>query len=328
MATRTIDPETLNALVGRVVGDFGATIGAALVNIGDRLGLYRAIAEAGPVTSTELAARTGTTERNVREWLAAQAAAGYVTYDGDGRYSLSPEQEEAFTNEGSPAFVCGGFQVVTAAVKSDEKVTEAFRSGQGLGWHEHHHDLFAGTERFFRPGYAASLVDAWLPALDGVVSRLEAGGRVADVGCGHGASTRADGPALPARRRSSASTATLRRSTRRGTPRQRPELPPTRRSRWRRRRRSQAIGYDLVCYFDSLHDMGDPVGALRHARAALGPDGTVMLVEPAAGDCARGQPQSDRTSLLRSVDADLHAELTVPGGRPRPRRPGRHRPPD
>ena len=283
MATRTIDPETLNALVGHVVGDFGATIGAALVNIGDRLGLYRAIAEAGSVTSTELAARSGTTERNVREWLAAQAAAGYVTYDGDGRFSLSPEQEEAFTNEGSPAFVCGGFQVVTAAVKSDEKVTEAFRRGQGLGWHEHHHDLFAGTERFFRPGYAASLVDAWLPALDGVVSRLEGGGRVADVGCGHGASTvlmaqqfphgtfvgfDSHAPSIDAARDAAAAAGVAVNTSF--------EVASA--------ATFPGDGFDLVCYFDSLHDMGDPVGALRHARAALGPDGTVMLVEPAAGD--------------------------------------------
>ncbi|GAA3629498.1 class I SAM-dependent methyltransferase [Microlunatus ginsengisoli] len=287
-APRTeIDADLLQELVGQAVGDFGAVLNASLVVIGDRLGLYRALADLGSSTSAELATATGTTERNVREWLSAQAAAGYVSYDGrsDGldRWSLSPEQVEAFTNADSPAFVAGGFQVVTGAAKGDELVTEAFRTGRGLGWHEHHHDLFAGTERFFRPGYAASLVSEWLPALPGVPERLAEGGLVADVGCGYGASTVLMARAFPrstfvgfdyhessitAARSAAAAGGVVANTTFEVAPAG--SFPGT--------------GYDLVCFFDCLHDMGDPVGALRHTRAALAADGVVLLVEPRAGD--------------------------------------------
>jgi SAM-dependent methyltransferase len=284
----TVDPEKLQALVERAVGDFGSVLNAALVVIGDRLGLYRTLAERGPSTAEQLAAATGTTERNVREWLSAQSAAGYVTYDGPvaesgaNRFSLSPEQAEALTDESSPAFVAGGFQVVTAAAKADEKITAAFRTGGGVGWHEHHHDLFAGTERFFRPGYAANLVDGWLPALQGVVDRLRHGARVADVGCGHGASTILMAQAFPD-------------STFVGYDYHAPSVAAAQAA-------TAAAGlanaefevaaadgfgpapFDLICYFDCLHDMGDPVGALRHARASLAENGAVMLVEPQAGD--------------------------------------------
>ena len=294
---RPLDPEVLNALVGQAVGDFGSVLNAALVVVGDRLGLYRAIAAAGSVTSAELADRTGTTERNVREWLSAQAATGFVTYDGDSgdgqaRFSLSPEQREAFTNEGSPAFLVGGFQVVTAAAKADELVAAAFGTGGGVGWHEHHHDLFEGTERFFRPGYAASLVDQWLPALTTasgarVVDVLARGGQVADVGCGHGASTVLMAKAFPSSTfsgfdyhdasietaRAAAESNDVSANTRFGVaPAAAFPAAPS------------GGGYDLVCYFDCLHDMGDPVGALRHTRQLLGDDGMVMLVEPAAAD--------------------------------------------
>jgi SAM-dependent methyltransferase len=284
----TVDPERLQALVERAVGDFGSVLNAALVVVGDRLGLYRALAERGPSTAVELAAATGTTERNVREWLSAQSAAGYVTYDGpvaDGgadRFSLSPEQAEALTDENSPAFVAGGFQVVTAAAKADEKITAAFRNGGGVGWHEHHHDLFAGTERFFRPGYAANLVGSWLPALQGVLDRLRHGARVADVGCGHGASTVLMARAFPD-------------STFVGYDYHAPSIAAAHEAAT-----AASVGnaefevaaadgfgpapYDLICYFDCLHDMGDPVGALRHARTSLAGNGVVMLVEPHAGD--------------------------------------------
>ncbi len=287
MTQQTIDSDVLQALVGQAVGDFGSVLNAALVVVGDRLGLYRALAENGSSTSAELAERTGTVERNVREWLSAQAAAGFVTYDGaadDGdHWSLTPEQKEAFTNESSPAFLCGGFQVVTAAAKADEKITEAFRHGGGLGWHEHHHDLFHGTERFFRPGYAASLTSGWLPSLTGVVAKLEAGGKVADVGCGHGASTVLmagaypasqfigfdyHAPSIDAARTAAAAASLSERLTFEVA--SAGEFPGT--------------GYDLVCFFDCLHDMGDPVGALRHTLQAISDDGVVMLVEPQAGD--------------------------------------------
>ncbi len=281
-----VDPDRLQALVEQAVGDFGAVLNAALVVVGDRLGLYRALAGLGSSTPAELASATGTTERNVREWLCAQSAAGYVTYDGPGpdgatdRFSLSPEQVEALTHDDSPAFVAGGFQVVTAAAKADERLTEAFRTGHGVGWHEHHHDLFEGTERFFRPGYIANLVPEWLPALDGVVERLRSGGRVADVGCGHGASTVLMAQAFPTSTfvgsdYHPASVDAAREATA-GTTNISFEV-------------AAADGftggpYDLITYFDCLHDMGDPVGALRHARTQLADDGVVMLVEPQAGD--------------------------------------------
>ena len=287
MTQRTIDPDLLQALVGQAVGDFGAVLNAALVVVGDRLGLYKALAESGSTTSTELAERTGTVERNVREWLSAQAAAGFVTYDGpadDGdRWSMTPEQEEAFTNESSPAFLCGGFQVMTAAAKADEKITEAFRHGGGLGWHEHHHDLFHGTERFFRPGYAASLTSDWLPSLTGVVAKLERGGKVADVGCGHGASTVLMASAYPASvftgfdyHAPSIAVASGAAATAGVADRATFDVAAA--------GAFPGSGYDLVCFFDCLHDLGDPVGALQHTCRALSDDGVVMLVEPQAGD--------------------------------------------
>ncbi len=163
---------------------------APLVLIGDKLGLYKAMADSEPVTPAQLAERTDCRERYIREWLCQQAASGYVEYDAaDGTFRLPPEQAMALADEDSPAFIPGAFQLVAAIVKDEPHITERFRSGEGFGWHEHHHDLFAGTERFFRPGYLANLVDAWLPALDGVVEKLSTGARVADIGCGHGAST-------------------------------------------------------------------------------------------------------------------------------------------
>jgi hypothetical protein len=187
---QTIDQAKLDEFMGRFVGDLGAAISAALVVIGDRLGLYRAMADGEPVSAEELAERTGTDARYVREWLSNQAAGGYVTYSPEQRtFSLTPEQSLALAQEGSPAFVPGAFELATSLVKDEPKITEAFRTGNGVGWHEHHHDLFSGTERFFRPGYAANLIASWIPALDGVQARLESGGLVADVGCGHGAST-------------------------------------------------------------------------------------------------------------------------------------------
>src|SRR4051812_25453317 len=184
-----IDDAKLNAFMGQVVGDMGATMSAILVDIGDKLGLYRAMADSRPITSVELAERTGTAERYVREWLSNQAAGGYISYDAEsGTFSLPPEQALALAAEGSPAFVPGAFQIIASLFRDEAKILEAFRTGEGVGWHEHDSELFIGTERFFRPGYNVNLVNNWIPALDGVEAKLHAGARVADVGCGLGAS--------------------------------------------------------------------------------------------------------------------------------------------
>jgi SAM-dependent methyltransferase len=279
----TLDQSRLEELLGRFVNDFGATGFAATVVIGDRLGLYRALAT-GPATAAELADRTSTHQRYVTEWLAAQAASGYVTYDPtSGRFSLSEEQAFALAHEDGPMYLPGAFQVMVAAVKDEPKVTQAFRSGTGVGWHEHDPDLFAGTERFFRPGYAANLVASWIPALDGVQAKLEAGAQVADVGCGHGASTLIMAQAYPhsrfvgfdyhqpsiQRAREAAAKAGV-------AERCRFEVAPA--------NAYPGAGYDLVAIFDALHDMGDPVGAAAHVRKTLAPDGTFLLVEPYAAD--------------------------------------------
>jgi SAM-dependent methyltransferase len=279
-----IDQARLDEFMGRVVGDMGAALSAALVVIGDRLGLYRAMADGGPVTAAELAARTGTDERYVREWLSNQAAGSYVGYDpANERFFLTPEQSLALAQEGSPAFVPGAFQVATALVKDEEKIERAFVGRHGVGWHEHHADLFSGTERFFRPGYAANLVSSWIPALDGVQEMLEAGVRVADVGCGHGASTMLMAHAFP---RSEfvgfdyheASIAHARAAA------SRDGLDGRVRFDVAAAKEYPGDGYGLVCMFDCLHDMGDPVGAAAHVLQSLAPDGTWLIVEPFAGD--------------------------------------------
>ena len=278
-----INEAKLNELLAKMVGDLGAAAGAALVVVGDKLGLYRAIAEAGAVTSAELAQRTGTHERNVREWLAQQATAGYVEYDAaGGRYSMTPEQQLALAVEGSPACVLGAFEVVGSIHRDEAKITDAFRSGKGVAWHEHDVALFRGTERFFRPGYAAHLVNAWIPALEGVREKLERGARVADVGCGHGASTILMAKAFP-------------KSQFVGFDYHQPSLDHAiaaareagvnGNTRFERAVAKDYPGtYELVAFFDCLHDMGDPAGAAAHVRSTLAADGTWMIVEPMAGD--------------------------------------------
>ncbi len=283
-AATTIDEGKLERFIGSVVGDLGATLNTALIRIGDKLGLYRAMADAGPLSPEELAERTDTAERYVREWLAAQAAGGYVVYDPEAEsYELPPEQAVALADEQSPFFLLGGFEMASAVIADEPKLADAFRSGEGFGWHEHDHQLFEGIERFFRPGYRGNLVSSWLPALDGVEAKLRAGAKVADVGCGHGASTLIMAEAYPestfagfdyhdgsidaARRAAGESSAAARVEFEVAGAKDYP-----------------GSGYDLVAFFDCLHDMGDPVGALRHVRETLDGDGTVMLVEPRAGD--------------------------------------------
>ncbi len=279
-----VDAGKLERFVLRAVEEVGATLNAALVVMGDRLGLYRALTGAGPLTSAEVAARTGTAERYVREWLNAQAAGGFVTYHpSEGAYSLAPEQAVAFCDEDSPAYLPGLFENALGSVLDSPRITDAARTGAGLGWHEHNEHVHDGCERFFRPGYNANLVDSWLPALDGVVGKLQQGARVADVGCGHGASTILMAQAFPnstfvSSDYHAASIETARRRAEQAgvDDRIRFEVEPA----------SAYSGedYDLVTMFDCLHDMGDPVGAARHVLDTLAPDGTWMIVEPAAGD--------------------------------------------
>jgi SAM-dependent methyltransferase len=279
-----LDAGKLEQFVFRAVDEVGATLNAALVVMGDRLGLYCAMAGAGPLTAAELAARTGTAERYVHEWLNAQAAGGYVDYDTpEDRYSLAPEQTAALTDEDSPAYLPGFFEIALGAVLDSPRIADAARSGTGVGWHEHNDHVHDGCERFFRPGYNANLIGAWLPALDGVVAKLESGARVADVGCGHGASTILMAGAFPRStfvgsdyHAGSIETARHRAEEAGVGDRVQFETSPA--------AAYGGEGYDLVTMFDCLHDMGDPVGAARHVLRTLAPDGTWMIVEPAAGD--------------------------------------------
>lgn len=280
----TVDADKLMAFVFKVVDEVGATLNSALVVLGDKLGLYRAMAGAGPLTSEELADRTGTAERYVREWLNAQAAGGYVEYSPlTGRYVLPPEQAVALTDPSSPAFLPGFFQIAIGSVIDSPRIAEVARTGDGIGWHDHVSDVHEGCERFFRPGYNAHLVAEWLPALEGVVDKLQRGAAVADVGCGHGASTLLMAEAFPAStflgtdyHAGSIDIARQRADDAGVTPRVSFERAPASSFPGR--------GYDLVTMFDCLHDMGDPVGAAAHVREALADDGTWMIVEPAAGD--------------------------------------------
>lgn len=276
-------PSKLDEFMGKLLGDMGAAATAALVLIGDKLGLYKELGQSGPLSSADLAQKTGTTERYVREWLAAQAAAGYVTYHATTqKYGMTEEQKLAFADDNSPACVLGAFHVLAAMFLDEPKVTAAFKSGKGVGWHEHSPCLFCGTERFFRPGYAANLVSNWLPALDGMMPKLTRGARVADVGCGHGASTILMARAFPQStfigydyHPASVECATAA-AKEAGVKNCKFEVAAA--------KTYPGTGYDLVCFFDCLHDMGDPVGAARHVRETLAADGAWMVVEPYAND--------------------------------------------
>jgi SAM-dependent methyltransferase len=279
-----VDQDKMNAFMMKFVQDMGAMAFAPTVIIGERLGLYKAMAGAGPMSPVDLAKKTGTAERNIKEWLAAQAASNYVTYNSKtGMYTLPPEQAYALADENSPVYLPGAFQLVSALMKDEPKLEKAFKSGKGLGWHEHDVDLFVGTEKFFRPAYAGNLVSAWLPALDGVVAKLQRGARVADVGCGLGASTRLMAKAYPKSEfigydyhpesidlaRKAAEKEGLGK-------RVKFEVAPAKSYPGR--------DFDLVAFFDCLHDMGDPAGAAAHTRKSLKSDGTWMIVEPFANE--------------------------------------------
>jgi SAM-dependent methyltransferase len=279
-----IDEAKLQAFVGQAVVDMGAAISGLLLHLGDRLGLYKAMAGAGPITSAELAGRTGTAERLVREWLGNQAAGGYVVYDpAAGTYELPAEQAMVVANEDSPVFLGGAFEAIASCYADHDVFAEAFRTGGGVGWADHDHRLFSGVVRLFRPSYAAHLVEDWLPSLDGVVEKLRSGASVADVGCGLGASTIIMAGAFE---RSTfagfdlhdVSVEAARTAAREAGLHQRVRFDVASAKDF------PGEGYDLVCLFDALHDMGDPVGAARRIRESLAPDGTLLLVEPYAGD--------------------------------------------
>jgi ubiquinone/menaquinone biosynthesis C-methylase UbiE len=283
MQTMTLE---LEQLIGKVIGDVGGTANATLVVVGDRLGLYKALAEMGPVNPDELAVATGTHERYVREWLATQAASGYVTYDpATERFSMTAEQTLVLADENSPVYMVGGFYAAASVSRDEEHLAEAFRSGRGMAWGDHHDCLFCGTEKFFRPSYVSNLVQNWIPSLRNVVPVLEAGATIADLGCGHGCSTLIMAKAYPNSRVIGFDY----------------HAQSIQHARWLAEEEGvenvefevgtaqdfpgvDGGGYDLVTIFDALHDMGDPVGAARRVRETLRPDGTWMIVEPAAGD--------------------------------------------
>ncbi|MFN8677702.1 MAG: class I SAM-dependent methyltransferase [Thermomicrobiales bacterium] len=284
-ATATpVDDAKLHAFLGQMVGDLGAAANAPLMLIGDRLGLYKALATLGPLSSAQLAAQTGTAERFVREWLAAQAAAGYVRYDAEAdTYAMGPEQAMVLADDDSPVFLAGLFESLYAMMVAEPKIREAFQTGKGVGWHEHHPCLFSGTERFFRTGYRANLVQTWLPALDGVVDKLQQGATVADIGCGHGASTIIMAQAFPNSRfvgfdYHDASITRANEAAREAGVEETVHFEVASAQDY------PGSGYDLVASFDCLHDMGDPVGAARHVRETLAADGTWLIVEPFAND--------------------------------------------
>jgi len=278
-----IDMSKLNAFIGQFVGDLGASVHAGMVVIGERLGLYKALAE-GPANAAELAKKTKTDERYLREWLSSQAAGGYVSYDEKtSKFSLSKEQAFTLADENSPAYLPGAFQLALGSLAAVPRIIESFRSGAGVGWHEHADDVFHGCEKFFRPGYAANLVTSWIPSLDGVDAKLARGASVADVGCGKGASTILLAKAYPKSRfhgfdYHSGSIEAARESARREGVADRVSFDVAKAKEF------PGQDYDFVAVFDCLHDMGDPVGAAAHVRQSLASNGTWMIVEPFAND--------------------------------------------
>lgn len=279
----SVDMTRLNSFIGQFVSDLGAAVHTGMVVIGEKLGLYKALS-AQPMTSRELAAKTSTDERYVREWLASQAAGGYVSYDDKTqKFFLTEEQAFTLANEDSPAYLPGAFQLALGSLAAVPRIAESFRSGAGMGWHEHDDDVFHGCEKFFRPGYAANLITSWIPSLDDVKAKLEAGARVADVGCGKGASTILMAKAFPNSRffafdYHAKSIEGARETAMREGVAGRVTFEVAKAKEYPGR------DYDFVAVFDCLHDMGDPVGAAKHVRQSLKEDGTWMIVEPFAND--------------------------------------------
>jgi len=278
-----IDMNKLNAFIGQFVTDLGAAVHSGMVVIGEKLGLYKALAEV-PMTAAQLAAKTKTDERYLREWLASQAAGGYINYDDStGKFSLSEEQAFTLATEDSPAYLPGAFELALGSLAAVPRIAESFRTGAGMGWHEHVDGVFHGCEKFFRPGYAANLVTSWIPALRGVQEKLEAGARVADVGCGKGASTLLLAKAFPKSKffgfdYHDKSIDAARESASRNGVADRVTFEVAKAKEF------PGKDYDLVAVFDCLHDMGDPIGAAAHVRQSLAKDGTWMIVEPFAND--------------------------------------------
>lgn len=283
MESPVLNEEKLHNFVGSVLNDFGACLTTTLAHLGDRLGIFKAMSDSCSYTSEDLAAKTGLTERYLREWLLHMAAANYLIYEGAGRYRLPAEHAVALTDESSPFHIAGGFQAMHAMIHAEPRIRQAFQDGSGMLWGEHHHDLFQGTERFFRTGYASFLVQQWIPALDGVQEKLEKGAVVADVGCGHAASTMVMAKAYP-------------NSRFYGFDYHEPSI-----ERARQVARDEGVSertrfevadctsfpdhqYDFIAFFDCFHDLADPVGAARRAARTLADGGTVMLVEPMAGE--------------------------------------------
>ena len=279
----SLDETRLHTLLGKMVNDMGAAAVAPLVILGDKLGLYKSLAAAGPLSTEDLAQQTGTTERYVREWCAAQAGSGYIEFDAEtNRFSMTPEQQAVFADPDSPACMTGGYYAISSLFVDEPKISEAFQTGQGVPWGEHSSCLFCGTEKFFRPGYQTNLVSDWLPSLEGVVPKLEQGAKVADVGCGHGVSTLVMAAAFPQSdfigfdfhgpsvARANVLAAESGLTNVRFEEASAKDFPGT--------------DFDLIAFFDCLHDMGDPVGATQHSRQALKEDGTLLLVEPFAQD--------------------------------------------
>jgi SAM-dependent methyltransferase len=279
-----VNPDRLNTFIGKMLGDVGAAMGASLMLIGDKLGLYKTLTAKGPMNSSELARATGTSERYVREWLSAQAASGYVEYNAaSNKFSMTPEQTLVLGDDDSPVFMGAVGSVVAATLLDEPKVSDAFKTGKGVGWNQRSECLFCGTARFFRTAYKHHLVQEWLPALDGVVEKLKRGAGVADVGCGHGISTRLMAEAFPNSRFSGfdyhpGSIEAARQTVKDAG------LGDRVRFDVHSAKTYPAGNYDLVCFFDCLHDMGDPVGAIKHVRETMADDGTCMLVEPFAND--------------------------------------------